>query len=95
MSIVTQENHTLIMEAQKIIEQIAEAVGEGSQLPEQVQQRMTSVIIDTQGIIGMLAAALENGFPTSNEISLLKEYHEKNCQLLASLVEFGVVKSVS
>ncbi|MFQ2238159.1 hypothetical protein ACK32R_20950 [Aeromonas dhakensis] len=95
MSINFQESHTLIMEAQKTIEQIAAGVGEGSPLPEQMQQQMTSVIIETQGIIGMLVAASENSLPTSEATSLLKEYHEKNRDLLGTLVELGVVKSAA
>lgn len=95
MNAINEKNRNLIDEAQKTIEKIASSIGEGSQLPDDMQQQISSVIIETQAIIGMLAIALEQGHAANSEIEFLGEYHEKNLGLLADLVELGVIEKAA
>ncbi|HDX8426032.1 TPA: hypothetical protein RQN23_000708 [Aeromonas veronii] len=95
MNNIDEKNTKLIANAQKTIEHIASAIGEGSQLPDSMQQQISSVIIETQAIIGMIAISSEQGHAGSNEIAFLGEYHEKNLGLLADLIELGVVENAA
>lgn len=67
--------------AQKTIEALAEHSTGAAKLPEEVKQKVSNVVIETQAIIGMIASGLE----VEENIALLENYHAKNTALLSDI----------
>ncbi|MDX7853049.1 hypothetical protein [Aeromonas caviae] len=80
---VTDSENTISL-AQKTIEALAEHSTRTAKLPEEVKQKVSNIVVETQAIIGMIASGLE----VDENIALLEDYHTKNTALLADINKY-------
>ncbi|MFM4785415.1 hypothetical protein ACEUCV_15525 [Aeromonas veronii] len=70
--------------AQKTIEDLSEHSTRTAKLPEEVKQKVSNVVIETQALIGMIASGLE----VEGNMALLENYHAKNTALLSDINKY-------